>query len=541
MDKGLAYLGVEPISGDAVSGISVRYDPDFEKLQEEISKLESMESTAVNWNEVVDIGTQILSKKSKDLLVACYVCHGLYEKTGYSGLSEGLVIIVGMVDTFWDGLFPELKRKRARGAALEWLVGRLGALVIKRKPESGERDAIANCKASLERLEEILTEKAGDLDIPYGELLRPIRDYDADFSRANERQQQEDDKKKAAPAPIKETIPAAALATAGTPIALAVPETVSSDQDLKKALQNCRDMLRKVAVYQSERDLSDPLPYRLLRVAIWMTVGLPVIQNDTTQVHQIPAERLTFLLGLVEKGDDELLIKEVESSLFNAPYWLDAHRWIACALGNLGYRDAQQSVIAGLAEFLHRFPALRDYKFVGGMPFADEQTRQWIDDEVLTGGGAVSAATITVSPQVEGDGDALFSEVTDAARALASTGDFGEAIEKLQWGQKQSGSRRERFQWDLHLASFCLEMGYEDVSISQLEYLDDEVVRYHLEEWEPALSLQVAVLLLACYRKVAVPDEFSSDRKAREKQVLSRISRLDPATAVKLKKKKKRK
>ena len=457
-----------------------------------------------------------------------------------------MAIIVGLVDTFWDGLFPELKRKRARGAALEWLIGRLGAQVIKRKPKSGEQDAIANCKASLERLEEILTEKASDLDIPCGELLRPIRDYDADFSRANEHQQQKDDnpqqgddKKAVAPEPIKEALPKAVLPAAGISTALAVPEAISSDQDLKKALQNCRDMLRKVAAYQLGRDLSDPLPYRLLRVAIWMTVGLPVIQNDTTQVRQIPAERLAFLRGLVEKEDDELLIKEVESSLFNAPFCLDAHRWVAGALGNLGYRDAQQSVIAGLAEFLHRFPALRDYKFVGGVPFADEQTRQWIDDDVLTDGETVSTDTITVSPQVAGDGDTLFSEVAEAARAVASTGDFCGAIEKLQWGQKQSGSRRERFQWDLHLASFCLEMGYEDVSIPQLEYLDDEVVRYHLEEWEPALSLQVAVLLLACYRKVAVPDEFSADRKAREKRALSRISRLDPATAVKFKKKSK--
>ena len=144
MDEALTQLGTEPVSADTPAGVSVRYEPEFEQLQVEIAKLESVNAVPVNWGEVVDVGTRLLSQKSKDLLVACYVCHGLYDRNGYAGLANGLTILSGMINTYWDTLFPELKRQRARVAAMEWLVERLGARVTECKPKPAERDAICS-------------------------------------------------------------------------------------------------------------------------------------------------------------------------------------------------------------------------------------------------------------------------------------------------------------------------------------------------------------------------------------------------------------
>ncbi len=532
MNKDLAHLGTEPISPDAVSGVAVRYDPDFEKLQTEISKLESMDAVAVNWSEVVDLGADILAKKSKDLLVACYVCHGLYEKNSYSGLSEGLGILVGLVDTFWESLFPELKRKRARAAAIEWMVGRLGIQLLRQKPMSSEQGAITKCKALLEQLEDALTEKLGDNDIPWGELSRPLRDYDAELSREEVRQQKTEQKKVEVAVKAQEKESAQLVpASIPPPTKLSVPQEISSERDATTLLRDCRSMLGKLGVYKLNTSRTDPLPYRLLRMAAWMTVELPQTQNGTTQVHHIPAERLTYLVGLFEKGEDEQVVMEVEGGLVNAPFWLDAHRLTASALERLGYREAQQAVIADLAAFLQRFPTIHDCKFVGGVPFADELTRQWIDSEVLEGGVLDVGAIMTSSDRELGE-STLLSDAFETAKKLASKGNFREAFEEFRKGDKQTSSRREQFQWNLHLARFCQEIGYENVAISQLEYLDDEVSHYHLEEWEPSLSLQVALLLVGCYKKTSVADELSKDRALRKARVLSRISRLDPTVAL---------
>jgi len=527
MDETLTQLGTEPVSAAAPAGASVRYEPEFEQLQEEIAKLESVDAVPVNWGEVVETGSRLLSQQSKDLLVACYVCHGLYDRKGYAGLANGLTIISGMIDTYWDTLFPELKRQRARVAALEWLVDRLGRPVSERKPKPAERDAIAASRELLEQLDEVLKEKLGGQGVAWGELYRPVRDYDADFAREAAKQEQA---KAAAQREAEQKEAAVATAPDGTvaPAQVSSPQEITSDQDVDKSLRSCQETLKKVATYQRGKNLADPESYRLLRMATWMSVGLPPAQNNVTQMRQVPAERLEFLKQQVESGNHVLLINEVESSIANAPFWLDAHRLTAMALDALGHVDAQQAVTAELAVFLRRLPRLLDYQFMGGLPFADDLTRLWIESDVLAGGDTSSASAPGES------GNSPWVEASGTARKLATKGKFREGIMLFQNGRRQAGSRRERFMWDLQQARFCQEAGYVDVAIPQLESLDEEADHFHLEEWEPALSLQIAALLLVCYTKTEGKTELSADRAARLDRMRSRVSRLDAAAALDL-------
>ena len=526
MDEALTQLGTEAVSAAAPAGASVRYEPEFEQLQEEIAKLESVDAVPVNWGEVVETGSRLLSQKSKDLLIACYVCHGLYERNGYAGLANGLAILSGMIDTYWDTLFPELKRQRARVAAMEWLVERLGRPVSERKPKPAERDAIAASRELLEQLDEVLKEKLGGQGVAWGELYRPVRDYDADFVR--EAAKQEQAKAKAEQQQKTESATTATQGDTVTPAQVSAPREIASDQDVDKSLRSCQDVLKKVATYQRGKNLADPDPYRLLRVATWMSVGLPPAQNNVTQMRQVPAERLEFLKQQVESGNHVLLINEVESSIANAPFWLDAHRLTAMALEALGHVDARQAVIAELAVFLRRLPKLLDYQFMGGLPFADDLTRLWIESDVLAGGDTSSASA------PGGSGNSPWVEVSGEARKLATKGKFREGIMLFQNGRRQAGSRRERFMWDLHQARFCQEAGYVDVAMPQLESLDEEAEHFHLEEWEPALSLQIAALLLVCYTKTEGKTALSADRAARLDRMRSRVSRLDAVAALDL-------
>lgn len=528
MDEALAQLGTDPVSTAAPAGSSVRYEPEFEQLQEEIAKLESVDAVPVNWREVVEIGSQLLSQKSKDLLVACYVCHGLYDRNGYAGLANGLTIINGMIDTYWDTLFPELKRQRARVAAMEWLVERLGVRVTERKPKPAERDAIAASRELLEQLDEVLKEKLGEQAVAWGELYRPVRDYDADFAREAAKQEQAKAKAEAAQQQKAEVASTATQGGAVTPVQVSSPQEISSDQDVNKSLRSCQDILRKVATFQRGKNIADPVPYRLLRMATWMSAVLPPAQDNMSQMPPLAAERLAFLKQQAESGNHVLLINEVESSVANAPFWLDAHRLTAMALEALGHVDAQQAVINELAGFLRRLPKLLDYRFMGGQPFADDLTRLWIESDVLAGGETSSASA-------PGDsGNSPWVEVSGKARQLATKGKFRDGVTLFQEGRRQAGSRRERFMWDLQQARFCQEAGYVDVAIPQLESLDDEAEHFHLEEWEPALSLQIAALLLVCYTKTEGTTELSADRSARLERMRSRVSRLDAATALDL-------
>lgn len=58
------------------------------------------------WYEVVEAGTRLLTTTAKDLEVAAWVTEALVRTEGFAGLRDGLVLIRGLVDAFWDKLYP---------------------------------------------------------------------------------------------------------------------------------------------------------------------------------------------------------------------------------------------------------------------------------------------------------------------------------------------------------------------------------------------------------------------------------------------------
>src|SRR4051812_40749893 len=118
---------VAPIAPDAPAGRSAKYEPPYEALQKEVAKLESASAGsagAVNWDQVVEHGGQVLQSLSQDLLAASFVSYGLSATWGYAGLAVGIEVLPELLDRYWASLFPELTRLRGRANALAWLVDR---------------------------------------------------------------------------------------------------------------------------------------------------------------------------------------------------------------------------------------------------------------------------------------------------------------------------------------------------------------------------------------------------------------------------------
>jgi len=114
-------LGREPIPGASQVGQDARYDLEYDQLQGEIDKLNSVTSLAeVNWKRVVELGTNILETKSKDLLAAVYLSVGLLHEAGLEGMGTGSQVLRDMVATYWDDCFPPKKRLRGRMNAFSW-------------------------------------------------------------------------------------------------------------------------------------------------------------------------------------------------------------------------------------------------------------------------------------------------------------------------------------------------------------------------------------------------------------------------------------
>lgn len=58
------------------------------------------------WRTVASLGQETLSRHSKDLEVAAWLTEALLRLDGFAGLRDGFALIRGLVEGFWDGLYP---------------------------------------------------------------------------------------------------------------------------------------------------------------------------------------------------------------------------------------------------------------------------------------------------------------------------------------------------------------------------------------------------------------------------------------------------
>jgi len=110
-----------PIAGDAPQGGDLREDfsaqsPYFrlrdarseareaERRAESLGDEEAV--TPTQWKTVVSLSKTALTEKSKDLEVAAWMTEALVRLHGLPGLTAGALLLRGLGERFWDGVFP---------------------------------------------------------------------------------------------------------------------------------------------------------------------------------------------------------------------------------------------------------------------------------------------------------------------------------------------------------------------------------------------------------------------------------------------------
>ncbi|MEX1361826.1 MAG: type VI secretion system ImpA family N-terminal domain-containing protein, partial [Nannocystaceae bacterium] len=131
-----------PISEAEPGGADAAYDPELDAIKSEVGKLDSPTGGEVDWEMVTRDSQAVLTGRSKDLLIACYAAYGLYETEKLPGLAVGLAVLEGLLEEYWETMFPPVKRKRGRGNALGWLVGRLEIALPLLEPSPADRPAL---------------------------------------------------------------------------------------------------------------------------------------------------------------------------------------------------------------------------------------------------------------------------------------------------------------------------------------------------------------------------------------------------------------
>jgi len=137
---------LNPIPGASPGGENLRYAPVYDKLKE--ARREEEDLPQGDWEHevkasdpalVTKLAVDSLTNKSKDIQIAAWLAEACLRKDGYPGLKEGLDLLRGLLETFWDSLHPEIEDGdlELRSAPLDW-VGNFFATLIYRQPLTTE-------------------------------------------------------------------------------------------------------------------------------------------------------------------------------------------------------------------------------------------------------------------------------------------------------------------------------------------------------------------------------------------------------------------
>jgi type VI secretion system protein VasJ len=503
------------IPGASPAGAPAKFDPEYQAVANEVAKLDMPSGGAVNWKLVNEKAGAILAAKSKDLVIASCLAHGLHVTGGLAGLTSGCVLLVELMQQFWDTAFPDVKRLRGRANALQWFAEKTTAALAQPPGKVSPEEAEA-LEAAAVQLANLTREKLQDLAPAFGAILEVV-------GRVKEESAPPPPAPQAPPAPAQPEAPAgapgAAPAAGGAPAEVAPP---AEGEDLTAYLRATGAALIAAAHRLRTADRADPIAYRVLRTGVWLGVaGEPPAEGGRTFVPP-PVARDALLEALQGQRWAEL-IEGAESAAGEDPLWLDPHRMTWQALGALGpaHEKARAAVVAEVRTFTGRLPGLASLAFSDGSPLADPATRAWLEE------AAGASAPAGARPAAGGLDEAAAAALA-RAKELFGAGPSAEALHAAREVAAGGRSERERFLLRLEVARLYVASGLQPLALASFQELAREAQERGLDAWEPGLAAEALRGLVATARAVGddprggPPDLATSYR---------RLCRLDPAAA----------
>ena len=482
---------LQPIRSDAPSGVDLRYDGRVDTIKE--ARREELDIPSNNaearrklaeWPQVVALSTKLLTEETKDLQLAAWLTEGLLHVDGYAGFASGLTVLHGLLDQFWESVFPlaEDGDDEARMGPLEWIGAKLPIPLrmarfgptnlsflqidtsreiptdIDAEQSQEKRDtrasALAQGKfppemvdAALASLDKVaLRAIIADLDALRLAALALEKIADARFgseapSLLSVRNTADEIKRFCATQLARklEADPDPDIVDGAAEIADGVD---AEGQPISVEPVNCADAMHRLGViarWLRADDATNPAPYLLVRGVRWGELRANAPAIDPKLLEAPPTATRSRLKSLLLDGKWAELLEHSEAlmALAAGRGWLDLQRYVLTACANLGGNyDATAAVIRSeLRALLVALPQLSRMTLMDDTPTANEETRAWLSaDGLQSSGDVVADNAASVEHAATQDG----STTSDTANVLAH------ALEDDSSAAQQGGFFRSR-------------------------------------------------------------------------------------------------
>ena len=522
---------LQPISDASPCGENAQYHDDYDAIEQEFSKQNSLYGGSSDWKRIQTQAIHLLSTTTKDLKLICWLCEAQYKLEGMNGLLAGMELLESLSEKFWDNIYPA--KDRSRVAALQFFFSKLDTYAEELLQQSFDIDQLTLLTALIRKLNTLYSDKLGNAA---PSVLSIARKIETEIKRAEqtkleqaaieqpatpqpEPQPQQPPEPQPVPQPVVSQPPGQPTPQSAAPAPhVESPEEVGDRQSLDKALQSIKSSFSNILHYwQRSDDNTNPKLYKLSRTMAWITINnLPAINPDgtdryITMLPPIPENKKKNFQARFNQGSYIEVLPDLELFLFNSPFWLDGHYLSWQCLTQLGQTEAAENVITELKALLQQLPELKNLQYSNRTPFADATTQEWITTTVLSGEGATEdqdeEPEAGEEPAEQGSSTQPAWDLAYAAAIeQAKNEPHGIAVTPLQAGLEQARDHRERYYWRMAIARFCLKNKKTDLALTLLTELDKELGQFDMTRWEPKKQIAVLRLLKRAWEQIS-PDK----------------------------------
>ncbi|MCF7533714.1 type VI secretion system protein TssA [Pseudomonas petrae] len=494
------------ISTESFAGEDVRFSNEYEALESEVNKAQSMHETAqIDWLKVREQSEYLLRTQSKDLRVAAWLTWALYQRESFQGLLAGLELLHHLCVRHWVEVHPV--KARTRSAAIGWLLPRLEQVLFDNVAIKEQLPLFSRLVEMLEDLDALFTRHMG-ANAP---LLLPISRRLKNMAQRVVHNLPDAGIIVGADAPVKQ------------PATQSFPPTalVNSEKDANKSLRLQQESARSLCAWWLKQKASDLRALRLNRTLLWLPIeALPECNSEQiTALRGLPADKLKCYRDQYDQGSYADLLVELEASLAKAPFWFDGQRMVWECLRALNAELAMREVETQFALLIQRLPGVIELRFHDGTPFADPATRAWIGASVMPRLQAASAPRRVETT----DSQPAWESALEGALSVLRNDGLRAAVQLLKQGLHGAQGGRARFFWQFALARLCFTARKYELAKTQLETLDQTLQDSGINAWEPDLALEVLHLLHSCFE--LLPQGHGA--RERREEVHRRLCHLD--------------
>ena len=587
---------LNPIDGANPSGVNLRYDPIFDKIKEARREedqpppgMTERDRKVADNPQVIKLTTDALVKKTKDLQIAAWLTGASLKQKGFPGLRDGLLLCHGLIEKFWDTLYPELEDGDAqtRAAPLGFLGTKLdipvrsapvverggyGLLDYQQSREVGYEDQaktddakkkraqlvkegkltpelfdkafeetpkkyyaqaekdLDDCLRVLALLKETCDPRFGDDGPAFGPLrsaLEATRHAVHGFLQK---------KRETDPDPVEE-VPVAAAESGGPGTGGATRTGVLISVDGSSEPPDRIDAIRKIAeaaAFLRRREPQSPASYLMLRGLRWGELRAAVDRADPTQLEAPPTELRRHLKRLVLDKRWEQLLEAAESAMALpcSRAWMDLQRFVVEACDALGseYEAIGRAIRSELKALLTDIPQLLDATLMDDTPAANAETRAWLKSlvtvEVAVGASDSQNGTGASRDEFTVRWPGQAKDLYQTALQALREGQERKAFEIIQQDITRQRSGRERFRRKMQLVEMCASTSKQSIAQPILDDLAAAIENHKLDDWEDP-----GMVASALSRVMNLSQRIQND-KAQQQKLFERICRLDPAQAL---------